>query len=61
MYLGPPDVLVTDAGTSFTSAEFQQNCNALNIKCKVVPIESPDSMSPVERYHKPLRLDLSQD
>lgn len=54
-YLGPPDIITHDAGTNFTSQEFQQSAESLSIRTKEVPVEAAASMSIVERYHKPLR------
>jgi hypothetical protein len=54
-YLGPPDLIVHDAGTNFTAQEFKQNAHVLHIRTKVVPTEAAQSMGIVERYHHPLR------
>jgi hypothetical protein len=54
-YLGPPDLIVHDAGTNFTASEFQQNSRSLYIRTKAVPTEAAQSMGIVERYHAPLR------
>jgi hypothetical protein len=53
-YLRPPDIIVYNAGTNFTSQEFQQSAESLAISTKEVPVEAAASMSIVERYHKPL-------
>jgi len=55
VYLGPPDYLKLDQGSSFTSKEFRGLAEAEGIKIIDCPIESPASMSHVERYHGPLR------
>ncbi|KAI1006511.1 hypothetical protein K3495_g1710 [Podosphaera aphanis] len=55
VYLGLPDIINHDAGTSFTSMEFRQSAESLSITTKEVPVESPNTMGLVERYHKPLR------
>ncbi|KAI0990859.1 hypothetical protein K3495_g17328, partial [Podosphaera aphanis] len=55
VYLGPPDIITHDAGTNFTSEEFRQNAKSLAIETNEIPVESANSMSIVERYHKPLR------
>jgi hypothetical protein len=55
VYLGPPDIINHDAGTNFTSQEFQQHAQSLHIRTKEIPVEAANSMSIVERYHKPLR------
>ena len=55
VYLGPPDLSNHDAGTNFTSNEFQQYANSLAIITNEVPVEAAHSIGIVERYHKPLR------
>lgn len=55
VYVGPPDLLVHDAGTNFTSQEFQQLAKSMAIETKCVPVEAHNSMGIVERYHHPLR------
>jgi hypothetical protein len=54
-YLGPPDTLVFDAGTNFTSAEFKANAHIMAIEVEEVPVESHNSIGKLERYHAPLR------
>jgi hypothetical protein len=54
-YLGPPNIIVYDTGTNFTSQEFQQSAESLAIRTKEVPVEAAALMSIVEKYHKPLR------
>jgi len=55
-YLGPPDHLRIDQGSQFVSAEFLSNAESDGIKILEAPIESPMTMSHVERYHGPLRV-----
>ncbi|MDB5910367.1 MAG: polyprotein [Massilia sp.] len=55
VYQGPPDWIVTDAGTQFRSAEFRQHAREMGISIKEVPIEAHNSIGKVERYHAPLR------
>ena len=55
VYVGPPDVIAHDAGKGFTAGQFQASADMLHITTKGIPVESPQSMSPVERYHAPLR------
>lgn len=55
IYLGPPDFLRIDQGSSFTSAEFQGAAASQSISILEAPVESPSTMSHVERYHQPLR------
>ncbi|KAI1002682.1 hypothetical protein K3495_g5517 [Podosphaera aphanis] len=55
VYLGPPDLILHDAGSNFTAREFQQNASLLAINTKCAPVESANTMGIVERYHHPLR------
>lgn len=55
VYTGPPDLIVHDAGTNFESAEFKQSANSMAIRTRCVPVEAHNTISPVERYHAPLR------
>ncbi|KHJ31034.1 hypothetical protein EV44_g3438 [Erysiphe necator] len=55
IYIGPPEVIVHGTGTNFDSAEFRQSASNQAIKLKCVPIEAPQSVGLVERYHGPLR------
>ena len=55
VYLGPPDHLRIDQGSQFVSQEFLESCEAEGISVLPAPIESPSTMSHVERYHGPLR------
>ncbi|KAI0995530.1 hypothetical protein K3495_g12649, partial [Podosphaera aphanis] len=52
---GPPDILVHDSGTNFTSQEFKQYANSLSIRTKCAPVEAHHSIGIVERYHMPVR------
>lgn len=54
-YLGPPDILVHDAGSNFLARSFQENAGLLSIEYQSVPIEAANAMSFVERYHQPVR------
>ena len=55
VYLGPPDVIVHDEGTNFSSIEFRGNARAMSIDIKEVPVEAHNSVGKVEKYHGPLR------
>ena len=55
MYLGPPEIIVHDTGTQFTSSEFMQSAKAMGSHTKCVPVEVYYSISIVERYYVPLR------
>ena len=52
-YLGPPDLVMYDLGTSFVAKEFQQYANSLTIITKEVPVEAANTMGLVKCYHKP--------
>ena len=54
-YVGPPDVIVHDAGTQFNSQVFRQSARTMAITTKIVPVEAHHSIGMVERYHGPLR------
>lgn len=55
VYVGPPDHLHVDQGSSFISSEFKSNATAEGIEVVEAPIENPESMSHTERYHGPFR------
>jgi hypothetical protein len=54
-YVRPPDSIVHDASTQFTSSEFIQNAKSISSVIKCVPIEAHYSIGIVERYYTPLR------
>lgn len=54
-YLGPPDVIVHDAGTNFAAAEFRNDAKIMGIHCKQVPVEAHWGIGKVERAHYLLR------
>ena len=55
VYLGPPDTIAHNAGKNFMARAFQQNSEFMKINMKPIPVESPNSMTFVERYYNPLR------
>ena len=55
VYLGPPDFLRVDQGSNFVSNYFRTASSSDGIELLEAPIESPSTMSHVERYHAPLR------
>ena len=55
IYLGPPDVIITDAGTNFNAEEFVQHAQSLSIEVQEIPVEAHCSIGKVERYHGPIR------
>ncbi|KAI0994365.1 hypothetical protein K3495_g13815 [Podosphaera aphanis] len=55
IYNGPPEIIVHDAGSNFSSHEFRQYAASMKIITKEVPVEAHQSIGVVERYHGPLR------
>src|SRR5579871_1486997 len=55
VYIGPPDMIVTDARSNFTSQEFHQHAAVMGISTKTVPVEAAWSIGITERYHFVLR------
>jgi hypothetical protein len=53
--LGPPDFIITDAGTNFVGTKFKQPVKQLSIEIKEVLVEAHNSIGKVERYYTPLR------
>lgn len=54
-YLGPPNFIVTDTGTNFTSKEFSQFASNVGTLVKTVPVEAHQSIGIVKYYHATLR------
>lgn len=54
VYIGPPGVINHDAGIQFIAKVFETNAHLLKIDTKSVPIEAPNTMSLVKRYHTPV-------
>lgn len=54
-YIGPPDLILHDAGKQFLSNAFQRNARIFHITTKSVPVEAAQTMSLVERYHDLVR------
>jgi hypothetical protein len=54
-YIGPPDIMVTDAGKNFKSSEFVANARILAIEIEEVPVEAHNSIGKIEQYHGPLK------
>ena len=55
VYVGPPDIIAHDAGKNFMAQAFKNNTDFIHVQTKAVPVEAPQSMTVVERYHAPLR------
>lgn len=56
MHLGTPDHLLVDQESQFVSKELLSYYEADGISVSEAPIESPSSMSHVERYNAPLSM-----
>jgi hypothetical protein len=55
MYVGPLDLIATNAGKNFISKEFVDNATLLSIEVKEVLVEAYNSIGKVERYHAVIR------
>ena len=55
MYLGPPELIIYDAGPQFTAAEFSESARQVGTRTKYVPVEAHHSIGIIERYYKLLR------
>jgi hypothetical protein len=51
MYLGPPNLIATNASKNFVSKEFVNNATFLAIEVKEVLVEAYNSIGKVERYY----------
>ena len=47
-YLGPPDIIVHDAGKNFMSKEFKSYATTMGITTKAAPVEAHNSVGIVE-------------
>jgi hypothetical protein len=54
-YLGPPDIIVHNAGKNFVFIEFRQLANSIAIKIKEVLVEAHNNVGQVKRYYTLLR------
>ena len=48
IYLGPPDLITSDAGKNFVSKEFKEYINTIGIHTKAVLVEAHNSIGMVE-------------
>jgi phosphomevalonate kinase len=55
MYLGPPNLIATNASKNFVSKEFVDNATSLAIKVKEVLVKAHNSISKVEQYYAVIR------
>ena len=54
IYLGSPNIIITNTGINFIGTDFKQYTNLIAISVKEVPIEVYNSVRKVEVYHLPL-------
>ena len=55
VYIGAPDCIRVDQGSNFVSRHFLDCARTEDIEVIQAPVESPATMTHVERYHAPLR------
>lgn len=55
LYLDPAEIIAYDASRIFVGQAFQWNADMWHIKTMYIPVEAAQSISIVERCHKPLR------
>lgn len=63
VYLGPPDFLAIDQGSSYMSyisREMRENLAASGLVLEEAPVETLGAIGVVERYHAPLRAAYSR-
>jgi hypothetical protein len=51
MYVGPLDLIATNASKNFISKEFVNNATSLSIKVKEVLVKAYNSIGKVEQYY----------
>ena len=51
IYLGPPDLIISDTGKNFINKEFKEYANTMGIYIKAVPVEAHNSISIVKQYY----------
>jgi len=54
IYLGPPNIIIHNAGKNFISKEFKQYAIILGTVTKGVPIKAYNLVRMVKRYYSPL-------
>jgi hypothetical protein len=54
-YIGPPDVIITNAGTNLTVIKFVNNAKAIIIEIKEVSVKIYHLIGKIEKYHDPVR------
>lgn len=55
VYIGPPDVIVHEAGKNFMGSAFHAKPDMMHIQTESISAESAHSISIVKRYYSPLR------
>lgn len=56
IYLGPPEYLLVNRGTAFTSKEFKKSLEAFDVRLEEAQIETSSAIGAAEWYCAPLRL-----
>ena len=51
IYLGPPDLIISNTGKNFINKEFKEYVNIIGIHIKAVPVKAHNSISIVEQYY----------
>ncbi|EED20844.1 hypothetical protein TSTA_080770 [Talaromyces stipitatus ATCC 10500] len=54
-YLGPPDVILHDAGTNFAANKFKVEAMMMGIQCHQMLVKAHSRIRKVKQYHAPLR------
>lgn len=55
MFVGPPDKIIHDAGSNFSSQEFRRNTFSMAITTSKFPVETHNSVDLTKKYHAPIR------
>jgi len=55
MYLGPPELIIYDAGPQFTAVEFSESARQVGTRTKCVPVKAYYSIGIIEQYYELLR------
>lgn len=55
---GVPEIILSDSGSQFTSATFENFCKSFGIKHNTVPVHYPRG-NPVERVHRTIKAQIS--
>lgn len=53
VYLGPPNFLVVEQRSAYTSKEMSETVEAFGVSLEEAPIDAPGEIGVVKRYHGP--------